>query len=173
MSSPESPLQTTQRPRFDIRLTQPGPEALAMGGYTVRMPEGLVFEPDTFYVDDIDVPESQQGFGLGHELVVRCVEEARSKGYSLMRLETINPRIVSTLNTISREGILKDMAFVPTRGIEPVAITSPAALESDQRVGAERAVQYLDENNAKFDAAVAGEEEWIEHSVGVLCVAVL
>ncbi|HTB48564.1 MAG TPA: GNAT family N-acetyltransferase [Verrucomicrobiae bacterium] len=139
-------------------------------GYNLYTDAGYVREPEVFYIDDVGVPDSMEGQGLGTKVVAQAIDEAQERGFKLGRMVFINPRMVSVTEKILRSKQIKDVAYIalaPGGELKP-EVPSEEALTSTARITADQAIAYLTEVEAELELAI--QQDTDPTAGGVLCV---
>lgn len=126
-------------------------------------------EPDVFYIDDVDVPESIQHQGLGTKVVAKAIQVAQQQGFTIGRMDLINPFMVNIVENLRQDGLIKEASYVPKPGTSLLPeMPSEEVAKSELKVTAEQALKHLSDGEVDNKLAEQrGEDPLIG---GVLCV---
>ena len=124
---------------------------------------GYEKEEDVFDVSLVDVPARVQGRGLGTLMLKESIDYARSQGFPLMRLGVVNTSMISIIERLKDDRVIGQVAYVPSLTHERyIELPSREVLESEDKVTAEEAIDFLNMVSKQVSEAVKrGEDEQV------------
>lgn len=98
------------------------------------------FEPQTLYLDDVNVYSGIEGQGTGTQVMKSLVELARQNGFNAVRSHYINPAMVTITEKLAKEGLIGkpvyEAHFTEEFRVEPTSeymLANPDSFDSVDR----------------------------------------